>query len=165
MNKNNVKMNESIKSGLGFGLTSGIITTLGLMVGLASGTESQLAVIGGVLTIAFADAFSDALGMHIAKEAENHHTIREVWEGTLATFVAKLIIASTFLVPIFFFNLISAIAISVGWGILLLTILSLYLADQQNIPAWKVVLEHLSVAIIVIILSSFIGSLIKGYFK
>ena len=54
-------MKHSLKVGFSFGLTSGIITTLGLMVGLHSGTNSKIAVIGGVLTIAIADAFSDAL--------------------------------------------------------------------------------------------------------
>ena len=50
-------MNHSVKIGFCFGSTSGIITTLGLMVGLNSGTHSKLVVIGGILTIAIADAF------------------------------------------------------------------------------------------------------------
>ena len=32
-------MRESVKTGISFGLTSGVITTLGLMVGLHSGTH------------------------------------------------------------------------------------------------------------------------------
>ncbi|KKK69804.1 hypothetical protein LCGC14_2930360, partial [marine sediment metagenome] len=52
-------MKHTIKTGFSFGLTSGIITTLGLMVGLSSGTKSRLAVIGGVLIIAIADSLSD----------------------------------------------------------------------------------------------------------
>ena len=52
-------LNHSLRVGLSFGLTSGVITTLGLIVGLASGTESKLAVIGGIITIAVADALSD----------------------------------------------------------------------------------------------------------
>jgi len=39
-------MKHSLKTGFSFGLTSGIITTLGLMVGLHSGTHSRLAVMG-----------------------------------------------------------------------------------------------------------------------
>jgi len=54
-------MRAPLRSGISFGLTSGVITTLGLMVGLQSGTQSRLAVVGGVLTIAIADALSDAL--------------------------------------------------------------------------------------------------------
>jgi len=49
-------LRHSVETGLSFGLTSGIITTLGLMVGLHSGTHSRLVVIGGILTIAIADA-------------------------------------------------------------------------------------------------------------
>ena len=52
-------MKRSLKSGFGFGITSGIVTTLGLIVGLSSGTHSELAVIGGILSIAIADGLSD----------------------------------------------------------------------------------------------------------
>jgi hypothetical protein len=45
-------MKLSFKTGLSFGLTSGVITTLGLMVGLHSGTHSRTVVIGGIVTIA-----------------------------------------------------------------------------------------------------------------
>ena len=42
---------HSIQVELSFGLVSGVITSLGLVVGLAAGTESRLAVIGGIVTI------------------------------------------------------------------------------------------------------------------
>lgn len=38
------------------------------MIGLMAGTHSKLAVLGGILTIAIADAMSDALGIHISQE-------------------------------------------------------------------------------------------------
>ena len=96
---------ESLRTGFCFGLTSGIITTLGLMVGLNSGTGSKLAVIGGILTIAVADAFSDALGIHISEESENAHSTREVWESTVFTFASKFLVAMTFIVPVLLFDL------------------------------------------------------------
>ena len=43
-------MKRSIKKGLGFGLASGVITTLGMMVGLNASTGSKLAIIGGIIT-------------------------------------------------------------------------------------------------------------------
>jgi len=158
-------LKESIKSGVSFGITSSIITTLGLMVGLSAGTNSKLAVIGGVLTIAFADAFSDALGIHMSQESENHHTQGEIWEATFATFIAKVIFASSFLVPLYLLDLTSAVAVSVAWGMLLITLLSLYLAKEQKIPSWRILAEHLSVVIIVIIASSILGNWIRGLFK
>ena len=73
-------MKKSIKKGFSFGLTSGIITTLGLIVGLYSITESKLAVIGGILVIAIADAFSDAMGIHVSEESDIRNSKREVWQ-------------------------------------------------------------------------------------
>src|SRR3989339_2224212 len=93
------KMDSSLRTGITFGLTSAIITTLGLMVGLHSGTHSKNVVLAGILTIAIADAFSDALGIHISKEAENTYTVNHIWAATISTFFAKFLFAMTFVVP------------------------------------------------------------------
>ena len=71
-------MRLSFKTGFSFGLTSAIITTLGLMVGLESGTQSKIAVLGGILTIAVADAFSDSLGIHVSQESQNQPTRQHI---------------------------------------------------------------------------------------
>jgi hypothetical protein len=44
-------MKRSLKTGLSFGLPSGVITTLGLMIGLRAGTHSRRAVTGGIVPI------------------------------------------------------------------------------------------------------------------
>lgn len=153
-------MKESYRTGLSFGLTSGIITTLGLMVGLNSGTHSWVAVLGGILTIAIADALSDALGIHISEESENHHTHKEVWEATSATFITKFLFALTFAIPILLFSLSNAVIISVVWGLTMLIILNYKLARLQKTASWKVVLEHLAIAVAVIITTYFVGILL-----
>jgi VIT1/CCC1 family predicted Fe2+/Mn2+ transporter len=158
-------MKSSIKTGFSFGLTSGIITTLGLMVGLHSGTHSRIIVIGGILTIAIADAFSDALGIHVSEESENVHTTKELWEATVSTFLSKLIFALTFIIPVLIFNLSAAIIISVIWGLLALTFVSYSLARGNKKPPWKVITEHLIIALVVIIITHFLGNLIAGYFS
>ena len=106
-------MKPSYKTGLSFGLTSGVITTLGLMVGLHSGTHSRAVVIGGILTIAIADGMSDALGMHIAEESKNHGVVSEIWESAIATFASKFLIAMTFVVPLLLLPLEPAMMVSV----------------------------------------------------
>jgi VIT1/CCC1 family predicted Fe2+/Mn2+ transporter len=160
-------MNHPFKIGFCFGLTSGIITTLGLMVGLHSGTHSSLAVIGGVLTIAIADAFSDALGIHMSQEYEDHRTTKEIWESTLATFLSKFFFALTFLVPIFLFpnSLGTAITVSAIWGLLALGILSFVIAKYKKEKPWKAILEHLTIALIVIIITHYAGDLISLTFN
>ena len=124
-------MKISIKKGLGFGLTSGIITTLGLMVGLYSTTNSSLVVIGGILAIAIADSLSDALGIHISEEYAQRYKAREVWESTIATFLSKFIFALTSIIPVLLLQLSTAIVVSVVWGLSLITIMSFYIAKQQ----------------------------------
>lgn len=157
-------MKDSLRTGLCFGLTSGIITTLGLMVGLNSGTGSKLAVIGGILTIAVADAFSDALGIHISEESENSHSTREVWESTVFTFVSKFLVAMTFIVPVLLFDLSKAIMASLIWGFLVLGILSFFLARGQERNPWKVVPEHLIILMVVVIATDLVGSWIGAAF-
>jgi len=158
-------MKHSLKTGFSFGLTSGIITTLGLMVGLYSGTHSRLAVIGGILIIAIADAFSDALGIHISEESENKHSRKEIWESMFSTFLSKFIFALTFVIPILLFPLTAAVIISVIYGLFLLGIFSLYLAKTQRQRTWRVISEHLIIAIVVITLTHYIGSLINQVFN
>jgi VIT1/CCC1 family predicted Fe2+/Mn2+ transporter len=150
-------MRESLKTGFNFGLTSGIITTLGLMVGLEAGTHSTLAVIGGILTIAIADSFSDALGIHISEESKNRHTGKEIWEATVSTFFSKFIFAMVFIVPVLLFELYTAVIVSVVWGLLAISVLSFVMAKKQNEAAWKVVGEHLAIAITVIIVTHYAG--------
>lgn len=157
-------MKESLKTGFCFGLTSGIITTLGLMVGLNSGTGSKLAVIGGILTIAVADAFSDALGIHISEEAENVHSTREVWEATVFTFASKFLVASTFIVPVLLFDLTFAVVLSLVWGFFVLGVLSIFLARDQEKDAWKVVAEHLLILAVVVIATDLVGGWIGATF-
>lgn len=154
-------MKPSFKTGLSFGLTSGVITTLGLMVGLHSGTHSRTVVIGGILTIAVADAMSDALGMHIAEESKNSEPAGAVWESTIATFVAKLIIALTFAMPVILMPLTPAIVVNVAWGLFLLAILSFLLARDQRIAPWKVIGEHVLIGAVVVGLSHLLGDWIR----
>ncbi len=139
---------HSIKTGFSFGLTSGIITTLGLMVGLHSGTHSKLVVLGGVLTIAIADAFSDALGIHVSEEVEFKHSPREIWESTISTFLSKFVFALIFTIPVLMFELSIAILINVIWGLSLLCIFSFSIAKEQKTKPWKVVAEHLIIALV-----------------
>jgi len=151
-------MKLSVRKGFSFGLTSGIITTLGLIVGLNSSTHSALIVLGGILVIAVADGLSDAMGMHISEEAENKHKPREVWESTISTFLSKFFFALTFAVPMLLFSLMIAVIISVIWGLFLIGIVSYYIAKLQKVKPYRIIVEHVLIAIIVIIITNFIGS-------
>lgn len=154
-------MKHTVRTGLSFGLTSGVITTLGLLVGLSSGTNSKIAVMGGILAIAIADAFSDSLGIHITEEAKDDHNVKEVWESTIATFLFKFMTAITFLVPVLLLELSLSVIVSIIWGLFLLSIFSFYIAKDREISSWKVIGEHVTIAIVVIIASHYVGEWIR----
>ncbi len=116
---------------------------------------------GGVLTIAIADAFSDALGIHISEESENVHTPKQIWVATVATFLAKFLFAMTFVVPILLFSLSTAIGVSLIWGLSVLTVLSYVIAKSQGEPPWKIVGEHLVIALVVIAITYWVGHWIE----
>lgn len=159
-------MKISIRKGLGFGLTSGIITTLGLIMGLYSGTYSKMVIIGGIFIIAIADAFSDSLGMHISEEAGSKKTtIENIWETTISTFLFKLISALTFVIPVFILELRTAVIVSVIWGLFLLYIFSFYLAKKNKLNPIKIIAEHLIIAILVIIITRFVGNWVAVNFS
>lgn len=150
-------MKDSLRTGITFGLTSAVITTLGLMVGLHSGTHSQVVVLGGIMTIAIADAFSDALGIHVSEEAENVHTVKQIWTATVATFLAKLLFALTFAAPVLLLPLSTAILVSLVWGMSILAILSYAMARAQGKAPWKIVGEHILIALVVIGITHWVG--------
>ena len=162
--KETPQMQHSIKTGMSFGLTSGVITTLGLMTGLNAGTKSELAVIGGIMVIAIADALSDSVGIHISEESENVHSERQIWAATISTFFSKLITALTFLVPVLLFPLETAIMVSVVWGLCLVSLLSFWISRLSGVATWKVIVEHLVITVAVVVIAQLVGLWVAAVF-
>lgn len=158
-------MREALRTGASFGLTSGVLTTLGLIVGLYAGTRSKLAVVGGIFTIAVADAFSDALGMHVHEESENQHTPQQIWAASGATLVSKLVTSLSFLVPLLTLELSAAVAASVLWAFGLLAWLSYRLAVGQGASPWRAIAEHLTIAAVVVAITHLVGAWVASTFS
>ncbi|MBT5338661.1 hypothetical protein HN643_04510 [Candidatus Falkowbacteria bacterium] len=154
-------MKNSIKKGFGFGLTTGIITTLGLIIGLAFSTGDKTIVLAGILTIAIADSLSDALGIHISEEATNQKSNKAIWTATISTLATKFIFALTFIIPILLFTLTTAVIISIVWALVAISLFSFYIAKTNKKKAINVVAEHLFIAVFVIVVSYFVGTLLK----
>lgn len=157
------KLKRSYWAGLGFGATSGIITPLGLIIGLYSSTRSSVVIMGGILIIAIADAFSDALGVHVSKEADREYSVREIWEATLTTFFSKFFFALAFVIPFLLFSLTTAVLVSVFGGVLVLAGFSYVIAKHREGNTWLAVAEHLSIAFIVIAITYYLPVLIEGF--
>lgn len=150
-------MKLSIKKGLSFGLTSGVITTLGLVIGLSAGMASRAIIISGIIIIAVSDALSDALGIHISEESDHKNNSKDIWEATISTFLSKFIIAFSFVLPVLFFDLKTAMFVSVLWGLFLIAIFSFYIALTQREKTLPIILEHVIIATIVIFITYYVG--------
>ncbi len=157
-------MKKSLKAGISFGVSSGVLTTIGLIVGLYASTTSAIIVLGGILTIAIADSASDGFGMHLSQEAQNQKNKSTVWEAASSTFFAKLLIALSFTIPIILLDLLLAVIVSVTWGIILLSITSYILAKQQKENPAKIILGHILLAFLVVIVTYAVGHFVNLFF-
>ncbi|KKR80861.1 MAG: hypothetical protein UU26_C0009G0047 [Candidatus Daviesbacteria bacterium GW2011_GWC1_40_9] len=126
-----------LRIGLSFGLTSGVIATLGLMVGLYSTTQ----------------------------ETDSKYSLKEVWQASGATLLFKFLFALIFVIPVLTLSLSTAIWTKVILGLTFLNIFSVFLAKQRGEKVLGVVLEHSAIAILVIIASGLVGSLISQIFR
>ncbi|MFA5745880.1 MAG: hypothetical protein WCX82_04160 [archaeon] len=148
-----------------YGISSGALTTLGVMVGLMGATASRLAVIGGILSIAVADSMSDAIGVYSLKKSERGTSQKQAVKSGLNVFFGKFVFALTFLIPFLLFSLVTAIIISIIWGIMAIIFLNLLIAIAQEEKIGKTILRNTAIAIGVIILSYLVGLLINYIFK
>lgn len=145
------------RAGVGFGITSGVITTLGVITGLQSGTKSAPIIIGGIITIAIADAFSDALGIHTSQEAEGGETEAQIWTATITAFLAKFITTASFVVPFVLLDLGIGVIVSIIWGALLLSIFSYTMAKSEKKNPFYIIMEYIVIAALVIAITHYAG--------
>jgi VIT1/CCC1 family predicted Fe2+/Mn2+ transporter len=161
---------HQLMTGISFGLTSGVITSLGMIVGLHSATSSKLAVVAGIIVMAIADGLADAAGLHMSEESEQErgeakHSSKEIWLTTLFTFLSVTGFILTFSVPIFIFPLKIAIPVAIAWGVLLLILLNFYIAKIKRVSPTGLILEHIFLALFVIVVSHYAGHLIAKWVR
>ena len=147
-----------------FGATSAIITNLGLISGLWTGIHAKLEIIGAMLLIAIVDNISDSVGIHIYQESELLNT-KEIWISTFTNFFTRIFVSSTFIFLVIFLPIKLAVACSLIWGLLLLALLSYTIAKNEEISPYMAMLEHIGIAIVIIVLSNYIGKFVVDKFK
>lgn len=162
------KYSHQLTISISFGLTTAVITSLGVIVGMHSATSSKLAVVAGVIVVAIADGLSDALGLHTSEEAEVEngnakHTPKELWLTTLFTFISVSGFSLTFVIPILLLPLRTAVIIAIVWGILLLTLLNLYIAKIRKENPAKIIFEHILLTLLVVTISYWVGSIVNKW--
>jgi VIT1/CCC1 family predicted Fe2+/Mn2+ transporter len=147
-----------------FGITSAIVTSLALMLGLDQTRDPKTSIVGALLLIAIADNIADSLGIHIYRESlpgtESNPKV-----NTISNFATRLAVMMLFVGIVLALPLTIAIAISVAVGLALLTVLSYYIAINQRTSIALSIVHHLGIAIVVIFLSHYLGQLIGNMFR
>jgi VIT1/CCC1 family predicted Fe2+/Mn2+ transporter len=168
--KESIMENSShqLVTGISFGITSGVITSLGMIVGMFSATNSKLAVIASIITMAIADGLSDGAGQHMSEESEVGngkpvHTHKEVWMTTLFTFLSVCGSSLTFVPFFLLFPLNTAILLGIFWGLAQLIVFNYLLAKAKKENAFPIIAEHIALAVFVIVVSYFVGLLIGKF--
>lgn len=146
-----------------FGTTSAIITSLGLITGLRTFSSPKLSIIGGLFIIGIADNVADSLGIHIYQESECLKT-KEVWISTLTNFASRFLVTLTFIFTVLLFPVNIAVVVAIVWGFVLLSLLSYSIARREKKNPYLAILEHICIAVTVILISNFVGRLVSKHF-
>jgi predicted adenylyl cyclase CyaB len=147
---------------LTFGITSGVLTTVGVLVGVNSATASRLSVVAAIVAIAVADSCSDAFGMYMARASERGTSPRTAVRYALATLAGKAFLPLTFLGPVLALPLPVAVGVDLAWGALALMLLSAEQAVVEKQPVARRVARNLGLAVVIVGNSILAGSLVGG---
>lgn len=143
---------------ISFGGTAALVTSMGVIVGLNAATAHRSAIIGSLLIIALADNLTDSLGVHVYQESERLAE-REAFRTTVANFATRLLVSLSFVAVVLLApTSVGAILLSLGWGFLLLAVLSYLLARAREVDPVREICKHCAVAVAVIALSGAIGT-------
>ena len=149
---------------ISFGSTSAIVTSMGLIVGLDAATASRGALVSSLLIVALADNISDSLSIHVYQESE-HLESRAAFRATVTNFVARLVVALTFVALALTLPQGVLAPVALGWGLLLLGALSAQLARSRGVSVAGEVGKHLGVALAVIVASRGVARVIADYVR
>ncbi len=147
---------------LSYGGTAAIVTGMGLVVAFDEATASRAALIGSLLVVAVADNLADSLAIHVYQESEKLET-RQAFRSTVTNYLARLLVAASFIALATFVPVGSLVPGAVAWGLALLCTLTYFVARSRGASPLVEVGKHLGVAVAVILLSHAIGEWILAH--
>ena len=115
---------KDLNIGMSFGIISGILTTIGIILGNVGAATSKKIIILNLIALALSDSFSDALGIYYGSYADDEDFKKSIKEGINA-FIGKSIIPLTMALIFYLLSMSNAILLNlllaIG-GIILITI-------------------------------------------
>lgn len=90
---------------------------------------------------------------------------KRVWLLTVTNFFSRLITSLGFVAIIFFLPLQLSVILSLLYGLTILSVVSYIIAKSRHMNPWHTIIEHLLIAIAVILLSKLLGGFVVRTFR
>ncbi len=108
---------SDISKGQLFGIISGTITTLGVIIGLWQSYSDVWIIIAGIVSIAFSDSFSDGLAMYFSQLTSSEKSV--AMQVGFKTTLYKILITLSYIIPFILLSIEKAVIINILWGCIL----------------------------------------------
>lgn len=144
------------KQGISFGVMDGIITVLGVIMGLFSTADKKIIVLGA-LAAGIADAFANAAGIHVSQETRKNHSHEIVIKETIYCFIATVVVMLSLIWPYLFFTLGTSTIIAFIVGVVWLISLGSFVAKISGRSRKRLVAEYIAIGFVISAITYLIG--------
>jgi hypothetical protein len=158
-------LDSDLRQGLIFGVSSGVITTSGLLAGLVQTPVSPIILIVTIVSLAISDGISESYGLFISKKVEEPD---DMGQGPVRSFFGllftKMAIVLSFLIPLLFSRKIGYyknMMWPILWGLLIITLLDYYASSLRKEKMLPYLAKHYVVLFITLVLNIFFGRMIS----
>ncbi|MBN2465115.1 CYTH domain-containing protein [candidate division WOR-3 bacterium] len=146
--------------GLACGIVGGVMTTLGVIIGVTFGVGSTVAVASSILAIALSDSFADAAALFTAELMSPFASRSKAFLRGGTYFVGKAVISSSFIIPFLVIpqaHMFWALAAAAGWGVIITVLLSVPISIVESSRLRSTLARQIGVLALISVLT-FLGS-------
>lgn len=143
--------NDKLSKGQLFGLISGSVTTIGIIIGLWQSHNNVSVIISAIMSIALSDSFSDGFGMYFSQRTTLNQS--DAANVGINTAFYKIIVTLSYIIPFLVMDIDMAVKISITWGCVLIGYASYQIGEGIFI--------NLLMAVIVMFMSYLGGNIVK----
>ena len=158
--------------GTAFGIMDGMITILGVVIGISQVTNSSTLVVVSGLVAGVANAFGNSIGFYASELAERGEHIREntpvapsteVYMSTVNSFISSLLAMLVPILPFVFLPSMQAMTVAVLVAMVVLFALGSYVGHLSGLNRFRLGLRYVILGLIGSGLSFLVGDLLRSW--
>lgn len=150
---------EEIMEAIAFGITDGVITVLGILIGVFAAGESARVIAVAALAGGLSDAVANAVGTHVSEEVSGSKSHHITWGSAFAAFLSTALVAVLQVLPVFLLPIETGIWISGLIGLLFLFCMGILFHKS-----FQTTVKYLILAIGAAVMAYVIGKMLRTVF-